>query len=299
MEQYRLSERDELSLDAAKFYYSGLSQAEVAKRLHLGRTTVSKLLAHARRRGFIQTVVKDRREDDKILIETLQHRYGLHEVVLISPADTTTDGIRKALGVAGAQTLSSLVRDGDTIGMVYSRTVAALASNLGSQTRSNVSVVELSRGLTSPQDTVNYYPSALAHLASAFGGHYFQLGSPLFVSSVQEKNQLLNQSYLREVLAMGDSCRIAVYTVGDPVSNRELILKTPILPREREVINQRAVGDICSRFIDSHGRVCVPDLNNRTVGISLPSLRRKEQKMLIAGGTRKVEAVFAALEMDT
>ena len=55
------------------------------------------------------------------------------------------------------------------------------------------------------------------------------------------------------------------------------------------------MGEICAHFIDEDGRVCLPDLNNRTLGISLPDLRRNEQKILVAGGSDKLQVVYAAL----
>lgn len=57
-----LSAKEVQALDAAKLYYAGLSQQEVAQRLHVSRPTVSKLLAYARRRGFVRIEIYDPRE---------------------------------------------------------------------------------------------------------------------------------------------------------------------------------------------------------------------------------------------
>ena len=59
-----LTPKDAQALDAAKLYYSGLAQREVAERLHVSRSTVSKLLAHAEHRGFVRIEVYDPRERD-------------------------------------------------------------------------------------------------------------------------------------------------------------------------------------------------------------------------------------------
>ena len=42
-----LSAKEVQALDAAKLYYAGLTQQEVAQRLHVSRPAVSKLLAYA------------------------------------------------------------------------------------------------------------------------------------------------------------------------------------------------------------------------------------------------------------
>ena len=37
--------------------------------------------------------------------------------------------------------------------------------------------------------------------------------------------------------------------------------------KDRDIIQNRAVGDICSRFIDAQGNICDKELDERTVGI--------------------------------
>ena len=69
-----LSAKEVQALDAAKLYYAGLSQQEVARRLHVSRPTVSKLLAYARRRGFVRIEIHDPREQDPMLLDTLRER---------------------------------------------------------------------------------------------------------------------------------------------------------------------------------------------------------------------------------
>ncbi|ADH93415.1 hypothetical protein EBF03_08440 [Arcanobacterium haemolyticum] len=290
-----LSVRDIQSLDAAKLYYSGLNQEQVAQRLHVARPTVSKLLAHAQARGFIQVRVIDPREQDELLVETLQHRYRLLDVILVSPASPGDIAMREALGKAGAQLVTSLVRDGDHIGVIPSRTMSAVADFLESHPRKNVEIIQLSHGLSDPVPE-HGRPGTLERFAAAFSATCHQLAAPTFVATVPIRTRLTKMPHVRRTLDLGAKARIAIYTVGDTATNRELIERSPLTLAEREIILQRSVGDICARFIDDGGRVCIPDVNNRTVGISLPQLRHKEQKILVAGGQHKVAAVRAALE---
>ena len=126
-----LTPKDAQSLDAAKLYYSGLAQREVAERLHVSRSTVSKLLAHAERRGFVRIEVYDPRERDPRLLDTLIERFGLLDVRLVSPAGPGPALLRHALGREGAALLADLVRDGDRIATIGSRTIAELARQPG------------------------------------------------------------------------------------------------------------------------------------------------------------------------
>lgn len=65
--------------------------------------------------------------------------------------------------------------------------------------------------------------------------------------------------------------------------------------KDRDIIQNKAVGDICSRFIDIKGNICNKKIDERTVGIKLEDLKEKEKRILIAGSKRKISAIKATL----
>ena len=64
---------------------------------------------------------------------------------------------------------------------------------------------------------------------------------------------------------------------------------------EQATLLEHAVGDICSRFIDEHGQPCLPDLEERTVAVSLQNVKAKQTRICVAGGQQKVRPLQAAL----
>ena len=265
-----LSAKEVQALDAAKLYYAGLSQQEVAQRLHVSRPTVSKLLAYARRRGFVRIEIHDPREQDPMLLDTLRERFDLLDVRLVSPVGPGEDLLRAALGREGARLLSSLVRDGDRIGAVGSRTLVELARSLEPVHRHHVELIQMARGLL-PAERGLDEEACLVRMAQAFDAHLHLLDMPLVLGSIAERNDLHRTPRGRRVMEMVDQARIALFTVGEIHS------------------------DLCSHFIDVHGRICLPDLTHRTTGITLAELRSKEQRILVAGGEAKAPVMRAAL----
>lgn len=294
MEQI-LDQHDIQSLDAARLYYSGMSQAEVAERLHVARPTVSKLLQHAKKRGFVRVQIIDPREQDECIIETLTARYDLLELVLVSPAGSSPRAIRESLGHAGATLLKNLVRDGDTIGIVPSRTISAVSDAMEPTSRRGVTLVQVSNGLINGPSS-SEFTRALHHLASTLSAGFTAVSAPSFLKSASQINQLMAIPHVNRVKQLADSSRIVLYTVGAIEDDLELIKSVPLSEHDRFALKHRAVGDICGRFVDCRGRVCLPDFNNRTLGITLPELRAKEQKVLVAGGDSKTAVILTALE---
>ena len=72
-----LSRKDIQAIDAAKAYYGGLPQNEVAARLGVSRPTVSKLLRYARAKGYVKITVNDPRLADSSTAKALMTRFGL------------------------------------------------------------------------------------------------------------------------------------------------------------------------------------------------------------------------------
>jgi DNA-binding transcriptional regulator LsrR (DeoR family) len=68
-------------------------------------------------------------------------------------------------------------------------------------------------------------------------------------------------------------------------------------PAESATLRDRgAVGDICLRFFDAAGAPVVTALDQRVIGFTLDQLRKAKRAVGIAGGTRKLAAIRAALQ---
>lgn len=295
MDTYELSSKDIQAIDAAKLYYSGLSQDEVAKQLKLSRPTVSKLLQYALKRGFVTITVHDPRINNNDIIELLTKKYGLTEVRLVYPPAVSDEAvIRQALGAAAAQMLDEVICDGDIVGISWSRTIEDVSTQLKNYEKKNVQIVQLRGGVEGGRNGLSELDT-LNRFARAFRAQVHLLNLPSIFDSIAVKTAVEQESHVRKILNLAEKARVAVFTVGDTHPDAYLLNNATIHHSERKILSTKAVGDICSRFIDEQGRICLPDLNNRTVAISLPQLRHTPQKILIAGGKKKLKAIHVAL----
>ncbi len=290
-----LSRKDIQAIDAAKAYYGGLPQNEVAARLGVSRPTVSKLLRYARAKGYVKITVNDPRLADSSTAKALMTRFGLEEAVVVYPSAPADSEVRKALGEAGARMVEKVVKDGDTVGVSWSRTIEEISKNLTTQPRKKVQIVQLRGGVggfARGQSEIE----AVNRFAEAFNAQAHLLGAPTVFQSAEAKQAMMKEQQVAAALKRGRESRIAVFTVGDAAKSSYL-LSLPTLSRDvKLILEQKAVGDICSRFIDTHGRVCLSELNDRTMAITLAHLRRIPEKIMVAGGDAKVAIIRVALE---
>ena len=105
--------------------------------------------------------------------------------------------------------------------------------------------------------------------------------------TAQIKELIERDKHIKKILDLGRQANIAVFTVGT-VKNDALLFRLGYIDKkDRDIIQNRAVGDICSRFFDTQGNICDKELDERTVGIKLEELKAKEKRILVAGSQRK------------
>ena len=56
-----------------------------------------------------------------------------------------------------------------------------------------------------------------------------------------------------------------------------------------------AVGEILGRFYDAQGKICLEELNERTIAVDLENLKTKRISAAIAAGHHKVEAILGMI----
>lgn len=287
--------KDRLSIDVAKLYYkSDYSQQQIANKLNLSRPTVSRLLQHAKEKGFVQINISDPLENNLSLEEGLMIKYNLDAVkIAYAPLDTIEE-IKKSISIKAAEYLYDITKDGDIIGVSWGTTLYSMARNLKYKALKGVQVVQLKGGISHSQsDTYAYEVVELFSEAFSTVGRYLPL--PVMFDTVEIKELIEKDKHIQKLLDLGRQANIAVFTVGTVKNDALLFRLGYINKKDKEILQSRAMGDICSRFIDAKGNICDKELDERTVGINLEELKEKEKRILVAGSKRKIAAIKATL----
>ncbi len=282
-------------IEAAKLYYQlDYSQNQIADALGVSRPTVSRLLQQAKAEGIVTIEIKDPTEDVEVLKSLLKERFQLQHVVVAFTPTYEESIVKRYIGQAAASYVIDLIKDGDTIGASWGSTMYQVALHLKAKTLTNSFVVQLNGGVSDADVLIS--PSEIVHLfGKAFNVTPYFMYLPAIVDHILVKQSMLTDRHIRRVMDMGKNANIAVFTAGAPTPDSVLINSNYFRDDELEVIKTKAVGDICSRYYDFNGEICLPGLDERTVGIELADLRHKEHSILVAGGASKVNAIFGAL----
>jgi len=281
-------------LTVAKMYYQGdQSQSQIAQKLGISRPTVSRLLQFAREQGLVRIQIVDPVQDVQTLEQALKRAY--HIEVHVVPTQLTTAGeLLNAVGQYAARYLEDIVTEHDVIGIGWGKTIYAIGSNLQPDTLTGVEVIQL-KGSVSYSTEHTYAYESIDAFANAFHAVPQYLPLPVIFDHQQTKELVEAERHIQYLLKLGERANIAIYSVGT-VRNTALVFQLGYLQeQEKQFLQDHAVGDIFSRYIDENGEIVDQQLNQRTIGINLDSLREKEHSILVAAGDAKVPAIKAAL----
>lgn len=287
---------ERLLLEIAHLYYEqNLTQNDIAGRLGLSRPKVSRLLKEAREQGLVKVLILDPHADLAKLENELAARFRLR-AVRVAPAPAPDDMlIKQAVAQEAAAFVPRFLTPGDTIGVSWGTSLYELVRVFPALPLPGSTVVQLNGGVDDA-NTRNHAADIVQGLARRLQAEAYTLPCPDIVGSPEIRAAFMRDDRLARVLELGRRATKALVSVGVPGPESVLVQAGYFSAADIAALKAKgAVGDICSRYFDINGRVCDPDLDARTIGLSLQELRRIPCVIALAAGLGKGQSLLGAL----
>jgi deoxyribonucleoside regulator len=288
---------DRTILQVASLYYQeGLTQNEIAARLRLSRQMVGRLLKSARDSGMVEIRIHYPATMFVDLEKELVEKFQLKQAVVV-PCENPGDdlALKTALGEGAAQLLSRQVKDQSILGISWGTTLAKVVDRLAPTKLAGVRVVQLNGGVARGSKTTN--AGALLHrFGQIFNAEIYSLDAPAIVDNAKIKQAICSDSVIARTLDYAAQADICIYSIGALTYMSVLVEAGYLTPENVCDLQKRGVvGDICSRFFNKDGLIVDDELNSRTIGIDINTLRSRRLSIAVAGGAEKIWAIRAAL----
>ena len=293
-----MSEKRMVGRVARLHFENGLTHQEIAKLFNLSRVKVTRMLAEARQTGIVEIRVHSDERPFFEVEKALADRFGL-KGAWVSPPIESTDGSEKlidgrVLGVTGAEAMRTMLVRARRVVIGLSAAVSASAENLPDFAAAELEIFPLAGGRagrasgSNPQELVTT-------VASATGGQSFQLPAPLIAADSRVYDALMDRAGCAAVLEEAAQADLLIVGVG-AAHNVAPVFRQQVSQSDLdEIAHSAAVGDISARFFDGIGQPLTEDLDSRVIGLSLEQMRRVSNRLAIAGGAAKVDAVRAVV----
>lgn len=289
-----------LAVRVARLYYEQeIKQAQIAARLGLSQSTVSRLLAFAKESGVVRITVSQPKGVYSQLEDALIERYGLRDAVVVEASSWENDPLlEREIGAGAAYYLETSLRPNEVIGISsWSATLVTVADQMHRAPRMGERrVLQILGGVGDP-NAERHASRLTSRFADLVGGLPVYLPAPGIVGSAAALQVIQDDVYVREALAQFDKVTTALLGIGALEPSKLLASSGNIFSQqELDMLRDRgAVGDILLRFYDAEGKPVITSLNERVVSMQLEQLKRVDRSIGIAGGARKLEAIAGAL----
>ncbi len=290
--------RDELIATVASLYYQlNQSQSQIAARLDLSNSTVSRLIREARDKGIVQIQVRMPIPRDLKLEQIFIERFQLKDMyILRTMPDAPESQLMDSIGRLASAYIERMVEhfdDGDMMGVAWGVGVQAAISALRDNTAHNIDVVQLLGGVGA---SVAHGPDIMRMVAQKLGGQYYDLHAPVMVERTENRDLFMREPVVNENIQRAYNVKLAVSGIGSAYDEASSFLRAKLLGRDelRQLRAQNIVGEICGQFFDEDGNHNY-DINQRIIGIDLDHLRQIPNSIAIARGILKAHSILGVL----
>lgn len=282
---------------ARMYHDQGLRQTEIAARLHISQTKVSRLLQTAVDLGIVRTVVSLPSGVHTDLEEAIEERYGLEEVV-VADVQGVEETSLNAVGAAAARHLESTLGSGDRVGISsWSETLLFAINSMHTVRGMSADVVvQLVGGLGDPRVQL-LATSMLGRFAGLLSAEQVFMPTPAVLGSVRARDELFEDRSIDAVVRQWETLTVALVGIGslDPSPMLRQSGNISHVEERTQLAELGAVGDVCLRYFDADGRAVHSDFDERVMGISATCYLKIPRRIAVAGGLGKLAAVRASL----
>ena len=275
-------------------YHNNMSQQEIAKSLGVSKMTISRMLQKARDSKVVKISVELPFDLDESISEQLVNTYRLQRAIVVKHPKEDRENIAELLGKVWSFYLGTTRLDKHILGLGVGNTLAQIVRCLPEMKTRDLHVVQLMGGLS---DVTSENPITLiqetCRKLNATGTYVTATAT---VENKTLRDTLLYQTAMgQRVFELWEQCHIALFGIGAIEYGTLLSPELVSTDELKELKRTGAVGDILGHCFDEKGNFIETDLEDRLMSIPLSLFRSIRERVAVAGGHHKVEAIRAAL----
>jgi len=289
-----LKEQEFMSIIAYLYYYADMNQSEIADRLFLSRSTVSRLIKKARQSGVVELKINEPWKRDLSMEDRLKTIFHIDRVRVLENSEyTSCDEVLSILGQMVTFYISCNASGHSILGMSWGKTVSYVNNSISTNQNIPFTVVPIMGSMTYPDSN----PESLKlsqRFARVYGGRYFPLDAPLYAESKDQLRNLLMDQGIAEAIETARKADFILTSVGS-IEGRswDRVLGMDRLSKLNEL---GCVGHIGGHFFDINGHEIDGVYKDLHIGLSLDEIRSNKNVVCVAASEKKAEAVYGALQ---
>lgn len=273
--------------------------ASISGELGVSRSTVSRLLAHARRTGLVTIEINASANRTPTLVRELEQAHGINVSIAPTDGSLSETAILERVASHAAHVLNTLVSSDMTVGVAWGSTMQAISLALARKPTHDTVIVQLN-GAANPQTTgLAYASQILESFGTAFTARIEQFPVPAFFDRASTRDAMWREGSVKRVLDIQQRMGLAVFGLGatQGAVPSQVYRGGYLNAGESAALHARGVvGDVATVFFDGTGSDEGIEINSRATGPTLAELRKVPRRLCVVSGSGKLRALRGALD---
>ena len=266
------------------YYLQGQTMETIARHLQISRSSVSRLLAHAREVGLVRISVSASPGLKGTLAGQIADLFGVQvSVVPVHDVHTEVNRLHNVALVA-AEHLIDMLFPGVTLGIAWGNTTAEVTRAMPHVSFAGSTVVQLNGAATATESGMPYAEA-------------INFPVPAFFDYADTKEALWRERSVQSVLNTIDSADVALFGVGSMSARLPSHVYSGGFLDPNEIAaaqNDGVVGDVCTVLIREDGSTNM-HLNERASGPIPATLKKIPRRLCVVSGASKALPLLGAL----
>ena len=284
-----LEEKMLMSEAAILYYENHLTQQEIADMMKLSRQTVSKLLNDALKENVVEIRIHNPQKDCEALQKEIEKQFGIRKSV-VTCVSSKNEYLRKTVTVSAAsEYLTGIVKKGNLkIALSWGRTIQSLIETMP-QLSTIGNVVFPLFGATDNENSYFSSNELARSLADKIGADVKYAWFPYLADSDEDCRLIKTISYYKKIEDLWNRADIAIMGIG----NTEIL---EVFGKSFGYNDKYAdvIGDVATHFFNKNGEFI--NLYENSICASVENIRKSKERVAVACGDHKVEAIIGALK---
>lgn len=291
--------RDETILAAASMYYlQDIKMETIAQRLHMSRSSVSRLLKEARSSGLVNIALRPTPSHAPAFTHLIAQQFGV-EVYVVPVSDSATTQERLDQVATATATMVTDWFDSDMIlAIAWGTTLGAVSQHLTKKPTRGSVIVQLNGGANNRTSGADYVGNLISRFGEAFDARVQPFPVPAFFDFASTRRAMWRERSIARVLEMQRQADIALFSIGAVTGQvPSHVYSAGYLEADdiRVLESAGVVGDVCTVFLRADGTYEDLSLNERASGPTPAELKHIPRRVCAVAGDNKVIPILAAL----
>ena len=291
-------EEQQLIQIAQMYYMENKTQSEIAKELHIHRSTISRLLKLSRQEGIVEITIHGLHDQNFPLENRLKERYHLKYVGVVTCTEGLTRDQRSIILANKTNAyFQTILEDHMVLGFSWGATLRQVANHLTNLAQHTPLMCVPLMGGSSGRIRSDYHVNAVTYEASRnLDCGAILVDAPAYVESASLKDSFMTSDFMKSITEYWHKVDIAFLGVGSPnvtMNKWRYFYGNDFF---KEVEQGKIAGDIAGHYFDIHGTYLSDTLDTHLISINKTDLARIPYRIGIAESLEKVDAIRGALQ---